>query len=114
MPDDLATMSWAGQWMLPDPEKSVPPSVCWPLGGQIDISERVSGKNNGTIHAQYHWGKTCGIQSTEQPPGVYPMAGYGGNFYKDFHTVGGGQMKKKKRKGKKKELVFIYITHLCR
>jgi beta-glucanase (GH16 family) len=86
LPDDLATMSWAGHWLLPDPARSVPPAVCWPLGGQIDISERVSGRNNGTVHAQLHWGKVCGVQTPPPPPGVYPPPGRSANFFHEFHT----------------------------
>ena len=59
-------MAWPAHWLMPEPTTSVPPNVCWPVGGEIDIMEGFypRGGNNKpketSIYMTYHWAKECG------------------------------------------------------
>jgi beta-glucanase (GH16 family) len=74
--------AWPAHWMMPEPSTSIPPNVCWPVGGEIDIMEGYrpragagAGAGNGDVLVQhagagggdveesvlftYHWAQEC-------------------------------------------------------
>jgi beta-glucanase (GH16 family) len=53
---------WPAHWLMPEPTKTEPPDVCWPVGGEIDVMEgfrpRVGGDNrplHTSVLQTYHW-----------------------------------------------------------
>ena len=91
LPDPRSYGVWPAHWLMPEPEASTPPNVCWPVGGEIDIMEslgRSKGtRNNGTVFGTYHWAKQCGEDLRSGLNGVYPPVGAPAIDYSaDFHT----------------------------
>jgi len=70
----MAAGIWPAHWLMPQPSTSVPPNVCWPVGGEIDIMERVGGAYNNSVLADYHYGTLCNKDEwTSKNRGYYPV-----------------------------------------
>ena len=53
---------------MPEPFQSVPPNVCWPVGGEIDIQEGFHPRGSdgdpfhpelNSVYLSYHWATEC-------------------------------------------------------
>eukprot|EP00039_Didymoeca_costata_P014150 m.225519 g.225519 ORF g.225519 m.225519 type:complete len:264 (-) comp15957_c4_seq15:1095-1886(-) len=60
LPDWHCPGIWPAHWLMPEPETSKPPDVCWPVGGEIDIMEMVGNSSDCNICGTFHWAKECG------------------------------------------------------
>lgn len=58
--------AWPAHWLMPEPSRSAPPNICWPVGGEVDIMEgyRPRGSDNRQLYDSvlmtYHWARECG------------------------------------------------------
>ncbi len=72
---------------MPEPETSIPPNVCWPVGGEIDIMESYGCAINGDIQGTLHYGTDCGEDLNNGVTANYPNASSPSiNFSEDFHV----------------------------
>lgn len=55
LPNPSSIGIWPAHWLMPDPKTSVPPNVCWPVGGEIDIMEAVGGNSYNQVFGTFHW-----------------------------------------------------------
>lgn len=103
LPDPNSYGIWPAHWLMPEPETSNPPNVCWPCGGEIDIMESLGitkdpRTKHGGVLGTYHWAKSCNkdlhcdgsIQTTcgnYSFNGLYPsLRNPKIDFSKEFHT----------------------------
>jgi beta-glucanase (GH16 family) len=94
---------WPAHWLMPEPEASNPPNVCWPVGGEIDIMESLGitkdpREKHGGVLGTYHWANSCGKDlhcdgSVQKKCGNYSFNGLYPSldntqidFSKQFHT----------------------------
>jgi len=107
LPDPRSWGTWPAHWLMPEPETSDPPNVCWPVGGEIDIMESYGNSydqwgnhHNGSVYGTYHWATDCGkdMHCGGSTPahrcapynysGMFPTPGeksYPIDFSQDFH-----------------------------
>ena len=52
---------WPAHWLMPEPEFSIPPNVCWPVGGEIDITEMYGCTGGSPVYGTLHYGDQCGV-----------------------------------------------------
>jgi len=62
---------WPAIWMMPEKTLTVPPHLCWPAGGEIDIMETWGGAdnratNNNRAYSTYHYSNTSALNITER------------------------------------------------
>lgn len=72
LPNTTSRGIWPAFWLMPEPETSVPPNVCWPVGGEIDIMEQVGGDYNNSVLGTFHFAKQCGKDLYDGHDGRYP------------------------------------------
>jgi len=95
LPDPSFPQIWPALWMMPEKEDTVPPNLCWPAGGEIDIMEMWGGRNYNRSESNFHWTKNGGKEPTKcgsandlshGPLGFYPKTGTTPiDWSKDFH-----------------------------
>lgn len=88
LPNPKSKQIWPAHWLMPEPETSHPPNICWPAGGEIDILESYGGMDNNSACGTFHWGTECGKDLRQGPNGRYPDTAHGQpqiDFSLDFH-----------------------------
>lgn len=69
---------WPAHWLMPEPSRSVPPNVCWPVGGEIDIMEAFHPRGHRSdpdwtsVYLTYHWAKECNVDEWDRKSGKWP------------------------------------------
>ena len=79
LPERACTGAWPAHWLMPNPSTAIPPNVCWPVGGEIDIMEYTSFVKQGfnltnRIAGSYRWGTKCDRDKQLLPGAMYPPA----------------------------------------
>eukprot|EP00042_Codosiga_hollandica_P021678 m.76875 g.76875 ORF g.76875 m.76875 type:complete len:284 (-) comp50464_c0_seq1:26-877(-) len=59
LPSNSFCSIWPANWMMPEPEFTVPPNVCWPVGGEIDIMEFWGCWNDDLVNGTIHYATQC-------------------------------------------------------
>lgn len=95
LPNPKFPQIWPALWMMPEPKDTVPPNLCWPAGGEIDIMEMWGGKHNNRVQSSFHWTKAAGKQPTNCGStydaakgnlGFYPKTGISIDWSANFHV----------------------------
>jgi hypothetical protein len=76
LPAQSATGCWPAHWAMPLPALSVPPDVCWPVGGELDIMEQTSNPFGNFSTASLRYGSACGVDEQPLPGGFYFTPGF--------------------------------------
>jgi beta-glucanase (GH16 family) len=93
LPDPASAEIWPALWMMPEPELTSPPHLCWPAGGEIDIMELWGGHPVGrpqvssTLHYTAHGGaapKSCGGEADQAHGHIGSLKG--DSWSTDFHV----------------------------
>ncbi len=78
---------WPAHWLMPEPETAVPPNVCWPVGGEIDILESWGASYNNTARGTLHFAEACGKDLRAGPNGGWPPPGQPEiDYSQDYHV----------------------------
>ena len=72
--------AWPAHWLMPEPSTSVPPNICWPVGGEIDIMEGFRSRIRGagptsdlsSVLLSYHWATECGKDLWKSKNMIWP------------------------------------------
>lgn len=72
--------AWPAHWLMPEPSTSIPPNVCWPMGGEIDIMEGFRSREKGSgptnnlssVLLSYHWATECGKDLWQSKNMIWP------------------------------------------
>jgi len=82
LPDPTFPQIWPAIWMMPEPELTVPPELCWPAGGEIDIMELWGQRDGNRVFSTLHYSNVsnsihCGGSSDlcKGHVGGWPSAG---------------------------------------
>jgi hypothetical protein len=85
---------WPALWMMPEGTQTVPPHLCWPAGGEIDVMESWGGLYGSQVAASLHWtpnASVCGhtYDLSKGHVGVLPDVAHGAapiDFSAAWHT----------------------------
>jgi beta-glucanase (GH16 family) len=70
--------AWPAHWLMPEPSTSIPPNLCWPVGGEIDIMEGFRSRlgpepfNHSSVLLSYHWATECGKDLWQSENMIWP------------------------------------------
>jgi beta-glucanase (GH16 family) len=70
LPAQAATGAWPAFWTLPANR-----SICWPMGGEIDVFEYTANPLLNNVFGSYRWGTACGDDMQPLPGAPYPPWG---------------------------------------
>eukprot|EP01084_Bolivina_argentea_P004118 7793_1 len=90
LPQRNSTGIWPAHWLMPNPSTAIPPNVCWPVGGEIDIMEYTASDlpDGNKIAGTYRWGTECDRDKQATPGGLYPPGMDPTWNENDFHIYG--------------------------
>jgi beta-glucanase (GH16 family) len=79
--------AWPAHWLMPDDS-----SICWPVGGEIDIMEayRPTPSGQGSVLMTYHWASTCNQDQWDRKFGKFPNTSNETviDWFHEYHTFG--------------------------
>lgn len=82
LPPQNATGIWPAFWSLPHNS-----SICWPMGGEIDVFEYTANQLTNQVFGSYRWGTSCGNNQQLLPGAGYPPSGQPAiDWSADFHV----------------------------